>query len=214
VSTAAQARPAAAGNGLLLPHHRDDLHRSGLSDRTIAENKLRSVVNRSEIVEILGWDPGDIGPALAFKFRHPDSSFNGFQRIKPDRPRPAGGKYEQPLHAGSRAYFTLRACEAIHTPGAMLVVTEGEKKSLAIAQCGYAAIGLTGVWNWQQKRQKEDGPDGRTTGPRVLIPDLAAIDWGGRRVLIVFDTDEIRKPDVNYAAAELARVLREHGADV
>lgn len=212
MSTAAQARPAAAGNGLLLPHHRDDLHRSGLSDRTITENRLRSVVNRSEIVEILGWDPGDIGPALVFRFRHPDGSFNGFQRIKPDRPRPAGGKYEQPLHAGSRAYFTLAACEAIRTAGAMLVLTEGEKKSLAIAQCGYAAIGLTGVWNWQQARAQ--GPGGKKIGPRLLIPDLAAIDWKGRRVLILFDTDETRKPAVNQAAAELACALSEKGADV
>ncbi len=196
----------------ILYHHLVDLRRSGLSDGTIEDNKLRSVVNRSEIVEILGWDPGDIGPALAFRFRHPDGTFNGFRRIKPDRPRPGGGKYEQPLRAGSRAYFTIRACEAIHTPGAMLLLTEGEKKALAIAQSGYAAIGLTGVWNWQQGR--EEGPDGKKIGPRLLIPDLTTIDWKDRRVLILFDTDETRKPAVNQAAAELARVLSEHGADV
>ena len=197
---------------MLLDHHLADLRRSGLTDQTIADNKLRSVVNRSEIVEIIGWDPGDIGPALAFRFRYPDGSFNGFQRIKPDRPRPGGGKYEQPLHAGSRAYFTIKACEAIQTSGAMLLLTEGEKKSLAIAQCGYAAIGLTGVWNWQEARKT--GPGGKKVGPRVLIPDLAAIDWKGRQVLILFDTDETRKPAVNQAAAELAQVLSEYGADV
>jgi hypothetical protein len=197
---------------MLLDHHLADLRRSGLTDRTIAENGLRSIVDRREIGEIIGWDPGDIGTALAFRFRHSDGSFNGFQRIKPDRPRPGGGKYEQPLHAGSRAYFTIRACEAIQTPGAMLLLTEGEKKSLAIAQCGYAAIGLTGVWNWQEARKT--GPGGKKVGPRVLIPDLAAIDWKGRRVLILFDTDETRKPAVNQAAAELAQVLSEYGADV
>jgi hypothetical protein len=197
---------------MLLPHHLADLRRSGLSDLSIAENDLRSVTDRREIVEILGWDPGDIGDALEFRFRHPDGSFNGFRRIKPDRPRPAGGKYEQPLRAGNRAYFTTRACEAIQTSRAMLLVTEGEKKSLAIAQCGYAAIGLTGVWNWQEARKT--GAGGKKVGPRVLIPDLAAIDWKGRRVLILFDTDETRKPAVNQAAAELARVLSEYGADV
>jgi hypothetical protein len=196
----------------ILPHHLVDLRRSGLTDQTIAENGLRSIVDRREITEILGWDPGDIGPALAFRFRHPDGQFNQFQRIKPDRPRRDGGKYEQPLHAENRAYFTLAACKAIRTPGAMVVVVEGEKKSLAVAQCGYAAIGLMGIWNWQRKR--EEGTGGKKVGPRLLIPDLAAIDWHGRRVLILFDTDETRKPLVNYAASELARVLLEQGADV
>lgn len=195
---------------LLLPHHLADLRRSGLNDETIVENGLRSVESRQEIRSILKWDPGDIGPALAFRFRHPDGAFNGFERLKPDRPRPGGGKYEQPLRAGSRAYFTIQACDAIRTPGAMLVIVEGEKKAMAVAQCGYAAIGLTGVWNWQLKREKDAA--GKKTGSRLLIPDLAAIDWRGRRVVILFDTDETRKPNVSFAAAELNRVLFEAGA--
>ena len=196
---------------LLLPHHLEDLRRSNLTDETIEENELRSVVDREEIARICRWNPGDIGPALCFRFRHLDGSFNGFQRLKPDHPR-NDVKYEQPLRAGNRAYFTLRACEAIQTPGAMLLLTEGEKKALALGQCGYPAIGLTGVWNWQLKR--EGGPDGKKKGPRLLIPDLAGIDWTGRQVAILFDTDSARNPTVNQGAAELARVLSEHGANV
>jgi hypothetical protein len=120
-------------------------------------------------------------------------------------------KYEQPLKEPIRAYFPLLVIQAIHEPKAHLGIVEGEKKALAACQAGLPCIGICGVWNWQAGRSQEQK---ETDSPRQLIDDLAAIDWRRREVWIGFDTDPRRNPSVNQAAAELARVLEEHGAHV
>jgi hypothetical protein len=171
------------------------------------------------VARILRWDrpARDIGPCLIIPFRQLDGTFNGFCRVKPDRPRTEERdgkirhiKYEQPRGKSSKAYFTLAAIEAIKSKGTLLGFTEGEKKALAISQAGIPCIGLTGIWNWQRPRVAVAGTP---KGERKLIEDLAAIDWAGRIVPIIFDTDSDRNPDVDFAAAELARVLSELGAE-
>lgn len=47
-----------------------------------------------------------------------------------------------------------------------------------------------------------------------MIADLADISWKGRTVWIGFDFDRYRNPGVNLAAAELARVIADLGANV
>jgi hypothetical protein len=114
-----------------------------------------------------------------------------------------------PTGLGNRAYFPPLPCvwEALRTPGALLVVTEGIFKALASTQAGVPCIGLMGMQNWQLKRMDKGQP-------RRLIPDLAGIDWRGLglHVLIVCDADPARKPMVHHGAAELARVLTDMGA--
>jgi len=147
---------------------------------------------------------------LVIPFRNLDGSLDTFSRVKPDRPRWKDGKpvkYEQPQGKSPKAYFTWQAIEAARTPGAMLAITEGEKKSLAVSQAGCPCIGLCGIWSWP--KPKKDTPE---DSDRQLIADLAGIAWAGRIVLIIFDTDSRRNPDVNHAAAELARVLCNLGA--
>ena len=185
----------------LLPHHLAELRRSALSDKTIEASGIFSLSDSAAIERIINWKcpTRDWGQSLVFPFRGLDGKFDGFSRIKPGRPVGEGRKYEQPCGVSSRAYFPPESIAAIHERGHLLVIAEGEKKALAVTQSGYPCIGLCGVWNW--------GKD------RVLIPDLAAIDWHGRTVLIIFDTDSYRNPDVNYAAAELTRVLFEAGAN-
>jgi Domain of unknown function (DUF3854) len=89
----------------------------------------------------------------------------------------------------------------------VVVITEGVLKALASAQLGVPCIGLMGIETWSLRRQDKDDP-------RQLIPDLAAIVWKGKKVLIVPYSDPLRKTGVNHGAAELARVLTELGAEV
>ena len=81
-------------------------------------------------------------------------------------------------------------------------MTEGEKKALALAQLGLAAIGIGGIWCGCKKQSDE------------LIDDLEAIDWTNRVAHIVFDYDA--KPEtrrhVNAARRRLASALRKAGA--
>jgi hypothetical protein len=54
----------------LLPQHLDDLHRSGLSDETIAACRFRSITDPKAIRRILGWDAAkaNIGACLGLPF--------------------------------------------------------------------------------------------------------------------------------------------------
>src|SRR5262249_57244234 len=97
-------------------------------------------------------------------------------------------------------------------PGGCLGITEGEKKPRCADQHGFPCIGLGGVWAWQKKRLQDE--DGNKTGRRELIPDLAAINWRGRAVTVVFDSDIVDKPEVQWACWYLAEELAEHGAVV
>ncbi len=208
------ATTAATPGRQSLPHHLTDLRRSGLSDQTIRESGIYTNTDPNEISKILNWSrpAGNLTPAMVIPFRSLDGQFDGFARIRPDRPRLNAGKYEQPAGVGNRAYFPAAVCEIARTPQAPLGVGEGEKKAMAATQAGVPFIGLTGVWNWQLPRPK--GKDTKAHGERKLIADLAQIDWQSRPVAICFDTDSKRNPSVNHARAELARVLTEQGARV
>ncbi len=97
-------------------------------------------------------------------------------------------------------------------PGVPLLVTEGEKKALAADQAGFPCVGISGVWSWQERRDR-DG-DGKARGKRELIDDLSAIAWEGRSVYIAFDSDVSTNPDVQQAEWELAKALTAEGAVV
>ena len=200
-------------NGVLLPQHLADLRRSGLSDETIAAAGLYSIDDPQEAARILSWGrPAEwLEACLVYPFPDVQGRMSGFARLKPDQPRAERGKavkYEQPRGAPPRAYFPPGVIAAIAEPGQTIGIVEGEKKALAAYQAGFPCIGLTGVFAWTSGRD-DDGK-----GERLLIPDLAAIDWNRRIVWICFDTDENRNPNVNHARAELARILSALGAVV
>jgi hypothetical protein len=216
----------------LLSQHLDDLRKSGLSDQTIEAAGLYSETDPDRVNELLGnymsaKTARSLGPCLAFPFFAPDgtplSFLNGdgkahpFVRLKPSKPRKGRDdgkpiKYESPLKSGNHLYIPPGVGAALADPTKELLIVEGEKKALAAAQHGFPCVALTGVWSWQVARPK--GDDGRGTGPRELIPDLAAVAWPGRRVVIAFDSDILDKPAVQWAEWHLAERLREAGADV
>jgi len=195
--------------------HRDELHASGLTDATITAAGIYSAEGET-VGEILKWKPKthSHGRAMVFPFRAFDGTANGFARVKPDHPRTKDGKvikYESPMRLDNRAYFgpglhdLLRSAERI-------VITEGEKKALAALQLGIPTIGLTGVWSWQRKRLRDD--NGHAFGQRKLIEDLATIQWKGRDVVVVFDSDAADNRSIQLAEYRLAEMLTKLGAAV
>jgi P4 family phage/plasmid primase-like protien len=207
----------------LLPHHLADLRRSGLSDGTIRTEQVCSVEQISEVARVLGCGGSyarSLGPCLKFPFFGPDGHPTGYARLKPDHPqrdRPKKGekegrlkKYEAPRGQGNRAYFPSLVRRVLADPAVPLVLTEGEKKSLAACQAGFPTVGVSGVWNWCKARPKD--ARGRGRGPFELIDDLAAVVWQGRQVTIVFDSDLAEKEGVQAAQWHFAEVLRRHGA--
>ena len=97
-----------------------------------------------------------------------------------------------------------------------IVITEGEKKTLALwrlanfnsSEPRFVPIGLSGVSNWKGRvgmAETSTGKRRRVTGP---IPDLARVVWAGRTVLIAFDSDVAWNTGIQKARMALAQELR------
>jgi hypothetical protein len=111
-------------------------------------------------------------------------------------------KYESPRGQPNRVYFPPGIFAALESVETDLLLTEGEKKSLAANQFGFPCLGLVGVYGWK---------DGRADR---LLPDLERINWHARKVYIGFDSDITDKAEVQEAEARLAAHLMARGADV
>lgn len=68
----------------------------------------------------------------------------GFSRWRLPRPKPDGQKYYQQPNTGVHVYFPPGGVK----PSGRLILTEGEFKSLSLAESGYETIGLTGLYTY------------------------------------------------------------------
>jgi hypothetical protein len=190
-----------------------------LSDEQVRRCGFYSASDPSAVAKLLGRADHEavaaLGPCLCIPFFGPDGRPLGYVRCKPDHPRVLDGKtvkYESPVGQPNRAYLPPATRAVLADPRVPFLVTEGEKKAAKADQDGFPCVGLVGVYGWQKKRTA--GEDGRKTGPRELIPDLAAVAWAGRRVYVAYDSDLADKPEVLLAEWRLAEALRAAGADV
>jgi len=114
-------------------------------------------------------------------------------------------RYSNPKGSAPRFYFAHLgkvAWKKLAGDGSSPVwITEGEKKAAAMCKLGFPTIGLGGVWNW---RTSENGGH--------AINDFNLINWRGRCVAIVFDSDAKHKTEVQRALRSLADELIKRGA--
>jgi putative DNA primase/helicase len=202
----------ASGNGTttreLLSHHREDLRRSGLSDETIALCGFCSETNPATISATLGWNrvSKKTGPALVIPYRSLDGHLDNFRRLKLDTPRKDSKgkpiKYEARKGEANRVYIPPRTVEILKERKIRLLVVEGEKKSAKADQDGFPCIGLPGVFGFCQKNTFK------------LPCEMEGIEWRGREVVIVFDSDVADKPELQQAEIRLAARLGKLGAKV
>lgn len=182
----------------LYPEHLSDLKRSGLTDKTIQEAGIYSVPP-IEIDRILP-------PFLSRKvtsllsFPYPSDSFVRYKLFPPAKGKDGSVRYYQPKNSGVHLYFPPGAEEILSDPSIPLTITEGEKKTLRLAQEGIAGVGLGGVWSWCKP------------GTYNLIDDFDRIEFQGREVSIVFDSDILTNSNIKLAACRLAKALMERGA--
>jgi P4 family phage/plasmid primase-like protien len=210
------------GASRLTPRHLADLRKSGLTAETISACDFYSVQAPATVQKLLRWKcyHGELGACLAIPFNDQDGKPTGYVRLKPDSPRTAKQKdgngrivkYESPKGSTNRAFFPPGTLARLHDASVPLVITEGEKKAAAADQHGFASVGVTGVWNWQLKRNRD--ANGMPTGERELINDLAGIPWKGRLVYLTFDSDAATNRMVLRAESCLAEVLARHDATV
>lgn len=86
-------------------------------------------------------------------------------------------------------------------PTVPIYITEGELKAAAATSVGYPTIGLGGVDVWRSAKRGI-----------ALLPQLQAIKWNGRDVVIVFDSDAATNPGVVSAQRRLSGELLALGA--
>jgi len=134
--------------GNLAPVHLADLRKSGLSDETIRMHGIRSVPPDA-IGSLLGWDTPKITSAYLIPY---PSLGDGWLdhvclRLFPPFETKDGStvKYAQRRGTPPRLYIPRLHRDAIMDAGTPLWITEGQKKALALAQSGFAAIGISGV---------------------------------------------------------------------
>ena len=170
--------------------HLLDLRASGLTDETIRAAGAYSIRPRDFALFFSARKgvPPTIETALCFPYQGGE-----FARIKLF-PALKTMKYSQPPKTSARLYVPFKVNNG------PLYVCEGEKKTLAAIQAGMNAVGIGGLWSWLTKGEP--------------IDDLKLIDWDGREVTIIPDSDVFNRVDLLRAVYALGRELQSLGGSV
>lgn len=194
----------------LQPHHRSMLEQeSSIEPDVIAERGYFSVQTQQELLD-LGFDrrqaqaPGLVVPVWGVTGR-----IETYQ-LRSDRPR--GDEKGRPIkyetRYGDRMTLDVhpRLTESIGDPSLVLWITEGAKKADSLVSRGICAIALLGVWNWIGENSQ---------GGKATLADWRSIAVNrDRRIVLAFDSDVLKKPQVNQAIRELKQWLENRDAQL
>jgi hypothetical protein len=218
----------------LLQNDYDALLRSWINSE-LADSCLLRRVTALEGSEIIGHLNSKNCAGIVFPYIWPGEHWVREYRLRRDTPdveykdgKPRSvGKYLSPPGRSNLLYFVPRTCAAwLEDSSLPVVITEGEKKTIALWRLAYHQIsevaelprflpvGLAGVWNWRGTIGKETGPNGDRVKVKGVIPDFGRIEWVGRRVVLLLDSNVRSDLNLSKARRELARHLVERGAQV
>jgi hypothetical protein len=217
----------------------EDLHRSGLSDATIAAMGLTELTAKDCLSQLRwAWD-GIPNGGYKIPYFDLEGKRTSFFRVRftPAIRKKGGGliRYGQPKDSTTRAYLPpLPWCrEAWRDVSVPLVITEGEKKAAKACQEGILTVGLGGVNSWL--RRKFEVKTSKTTphpdDPEKLIltlvdakeirmvkervaEELIDIPLRGRQLFVCFDNDREPNVRVQQAAFDLSTWSEEQDAIV
>jgi hypothetical protein len=197
-----KAAPASAKDKELMMA---DLARSGIDERSVKRLKLQPL--SAVATEKISGGRHKV-PAYKIPYLDMEGEDTGFFRLRFLAETKLDGKvvrYLQPANTEPRTYFAPGVAWEVILSDVReeLWVTEGEKKAAAACLAGLPTLGLGGVWSWRSNRFGH-----------ALLPDLEAIQWQGRKVVIVFDSDLTSNPKVQGALSALGRTLLSRGAVV
>jgi hypothetical protein len=221
--------------GPLTQEDVDALARSAIDQSIVELARLRRV-DSVEGGQLVGRNGGANYAGIVFPYIRPGDKYVREYRLRRDKPemeQAEGGsfrernKYLSPPGRGNMLYFLPDTPpEWLSDPSMPIVITEGEKKALALWGLAYhrlgdaaerprwMPVGIAGVWNWKGTVGKTEGPNGDRRDIKGPIPDLDHIDWSGREVTIIFDCNVHFNESVQVARSKLAGELRKRGARV
>jgi hypothetical protein len=171
-----------------------EAHKQALQSKYgLPEQRIKTLEEAGELSSLLPQEVRDsLGrtdiDSTGLLIRYPG---NGAATIRLDDP---------PILDGKPQKYLRRAGEpnSIYNPGVDIAQTqdlwiaEGELK----AQCGHAwglpIIGLSGIWNWKTIGPEVEllAEEDKLSDEESLLPELA-IDWSGKKVALLYDSDII-----------------------
>lgn len=184
----------------LVAEHLADLHKSGLSDDTIAAMQLRSL-SAAELARVLGYSPDGVRSALVIPY--PSVDFARYKLFPPAVDKAGHSmRYFQKQNTGVHLYVLPVVRAGLTDATGALYYTEGEKKAAKATQESFPCIGLGGLWNWLE------------AGTADGIAELDSIAHVEREEIIVPDSDVWTRPDLLRAVFALGKELESRGARV
>lgn len=185
---------------------------------------------------LMGRYDGDDYSGIVFPYFLPDEPLPREYRLRRDHPdleQKSDGtikeqkKYLSPPGRSNMLYFApgIRS-EWLSDTSLPIIITEGEKKTLALFALAYwmisqsakprfLPIGVAGVWNWRSGNVgKTEDTSGNRTNVKGVIPDLDRLIWKGRIVYIIYDANVVTNEGVRAARREFAKELQQRGAIV
>lgn len=173
-----------------------DLEKSGISIETAQTYGMFPAANGS-------------GYYIPYRFWDSNKAMFGddgkpFGRTKTQSGNP---KYRQLPGSGIRPYVIPEAGEHYYTNHkAPLYLIEGEKKAIAATIHRFPVIGLGGIWNWIDKKDKRHG--------KRLHYTIEKWIKGRSKVIMIFDSDGVNKDDFSKCAQYLAAALIPYSVDL
>lgn len=194
--------------GAIFPQHQELLAASAISPE-VAHG--RGYVSVDTVAQLRRHSAGFAKkcpvPGLLIPMRRADGSVFGYQ-YRPDAPRIFDGKprkYETPFGQSGGIDVPRALNGRLGDPSVPLLITEGSRKADSAVSAGLCCVSVCGVWNWRGSNP---------VGGKVALPDWHDIALNGRRVVLAFDSDVMRKKAVAAALRELAGYLGTKGARV
>jgi glucan-binding YG repeat protein len=139
----------------------------------------------SEIRDHLGRTDID---SSGFLLKYPG---NGAFTVRLDNPHQNGdAKPQKYLHRTGEPNYVFNPGVDLTQAGELWVV-EGELKALCGHAQGLPIVGLSGVYNWRTSGpEAELLAEGEKLKDEVaLLPELAQVDWGGKKINLLYDSD-------------------------
>jgi hypothetical protein len=186
---------------------------SGIDPQVLAERGVRSIKKGRRgqgLPSTYSRRQRARGNGMLFTVHRPNGETATIFRPDELDPKNPGHRYEQPpkFLGGSGNVLDMHPSlhQMVMDASVPVVFTEGIKKADSMTSAArregidIVPVAISGVWNWLSEGE--------------AIPDMFDVPVEGRRVLIAFDSDMLRKPEVMMAAERLAEHLRQRGADV
>jgi hypothetical protein len=183
---------------------------SAIAGDVIAESGARTIQRGSDLPAEFSERQQRRAPGILFVTHRPNGSTSFC--FRPDKPNPdsPGHKYEQPCKSRGAPGNVLDVLPSqrhlIADTSVPVIFVEGTKKMLSLVSAARKAgaallvVAVTACWNWMA--------DGKP------IPDLLDIPLQGRKATVMYDSDMLRKPEVQGGAKGLAEYLQGRGAEV